>query len=186
MKVTIAMIPEEGRTVQIAHSEAWVRAMIKEALPHEVPDIGSIVGSVHISVLDENITIEGEVGLKIQAPCDRCLEPFITEIEVPIHMDMSPLYRSHRERDEARFRGEDVELTTEDVEFSFYEGADFDLKEIIREQITLALPPQFICSPSCKGLCPRCAFNLNIGPCSCPPIPLAPRFSALKDFKLPK
>ncbi|MEA4815138.1 MAG: DUF177 domain-containing protein [Oscillospiraceae bacterium] len=24
-----------------------------------------------------------------------------------------------------------------------------------------------LCSPDCKGLCPRCGANLNLGPCGC-------------------
>lgn len=186
MKVTISMIPEEGRTVPISSSEPWVRDLVREALPVEQPDLTSVTGSVVISVLNENVTVEGEVALKIQVPCDRCLEPLVSKLDVPIRMDMVPLYRSKKEKDEARARKNEVELTEEDVEFSFYDGPDFNLQEIIREHIVLALPTQFLCSPACKGLCPRCGFNLNIGPCSCPTAPVDPRFAVLKDLKIKK
>lgn len=177
------MIPDEGRTVAVTASEPWVRDMIREALPVENPDFTTVTGSVTISILNENITVEGEVALKIQVPCDRCMELFVSALDVPIRMDMVPLYRSKKERDEARERKQDVELTQEDVEFSFYDGPHFNLKDLISEQIVLALPSQFICTPKCKGLCPRCGFNLNIGPCSCTP-PVDPRLAVLKDFKI--
>ena len=168
MKITIAMIPEGGKTVQIAPSEPWVKDLIREALPRENPDSESVLGRMHISMLNENITVVGAVDLKLRPSCDRCLEPFDFGLNVPVRMDMTPLYRSRKERDEARYRGEEKELNKDDVEFCFYDGPHFDLKEIIREQIVLALPPRFLCTPACKGLCPRCGFNQNRGLCKCP------------------
>ena len=42
-----------------------------------------------------------------------------------------------------------------------------DLNTDIREEIILDYPLKPLCSPRCKGLCPKCGKNLNEGGCSC-------------------
>jgi len=42
-----------------------------------------------------------------------------------------------------------------------------DLDHDIREEILLDYPVKFLCSPDCKGLCPKCGQNLNQSRCSC-------------------
>lgn len=42
-----------------------------------------------------------------------------------------------------------------------------DLTADIREAILLALPINFMCSETCRGVCVRCGVNLNKAPCTC-------------------
>lgn len=42
-----------------------------------------------------------------------------------------------------------------------------DLTVDIREAILLALPMNFVCSETCRGLCVQCGANLNKAPCAC-------------------
>ena len=42
-----------------------------------------------------------------------------------------------------------------------------DLTADIREAILLALPMNFLCSETCRGLCVQCGANLNKAPCAC-------------------
>lgn len=42
-----------------------------------------------------------------------------------------------------------------------------DLDPAIREEIVLDYPIKPLCSPDCKGLCPKCGKNLNEGVCKC-------------------
>ncbi len=44
-----------------------------------------------------------------------------------------------------------------------------NLTEDVREDTLLIFPANFLCSASCKGMCPVCGANLNQAPCSCPP-----------------
>lgn len=56
------------------------------------------------------------------------------------------------------------------VEFSreiSSETTEVDLTDELRETILLALPNNPVCSPDCKGLCPRCGKRLAEGPCGC-------------------
>jgi uncharacterized protein len=39
---------------------------------------------------------------------------------------------------------------------------------------------RFLCRAECRGLCPRCGINRNLGECSCQEPTSDPRFAALK------
>ncbi|MCL6630530.1 MAG: DUF177 domain-containing protein, partial [Armatimonadetes bacterium] len=42
-----------------------------------------------------------------------------------------------------------------------------DLDELIRQSVLIAIPIQPLCTADCKGLCPSCGQNLNMGKCMC-------------------
>jgi len=42
-----------------------------------------------------------------------------------------------------------------------------ELNDEIRQEIILEYPMKITCKPECKGLCPNCGQNLNIGECDC-------------------
>ncbi len=44
---------------------------------------------------------------------------------------------------------------------------DLDLRPAIREQWLLNVPGYALCRKDCKGLCPKCGAELNLGPCAC-------------------
>ena len=44
---------------------------------------------------------------------------------------------------------------------------EVDLAELARDAFILDMDTKTLCSEDCKGLCPRCGADLNLGPCSC-------------------
>ena len=66
---------------------------------------------------------------------------------------------------------DDIRVTIEvkDLCFHFEKVRDLevDLTDDVREEILLAFPFCFYCSPDCKGICPVCGTNLNHASCSC-------------------
>lgn len=44
---------------------------------------------------------------------------------------------------------------------------NLDLRPAIREQWMLAAPEFVLCTDDCRGLCPRCGADLNVGACGC-------------------
>lgn len=66
---------------------------------------------------------------------------------------------------------DDIRVTIEvkDLCFHFEKVRDLevDLTDDVREEILLAFPSCFYCSPDCKGICPVCGTNLNHASCSC-------------------
>ena len=62
-----------------------------------------------------------------------------------------------------------VVISVRDLCFHFEKVKDLevDLTDDVREELLLAVPSCFYCSPDCKGICPMCGANLNHAACSC-------------------
>ena len=62
-----------------------------------------------------------------------------------------------------------VTIAVKDLCFHFEKVRDLevDLTDDVREELLLAVPSCFYCSPDCKGICPMCGTNLNHASCSC-------------------
>ena len=62
-----------------------------------------------------------------------------------------------------------VTIAVKDLCFHFEKVRDLevDLTDDVREELLLAVPSCFYCSPDCKGICPMCGANLNHASCSC-------------------
>jgi len=123
----------------------------------------------------QQFRIVGDVKTTLELPCSRCLEPFRQPVDA--HFDLR--YQPH-----AANTGEDErEIEEDDLTTAFYENAEIDLGQLMREQFYLALPMKPLCGDDCKGLCPMCGTNLNRGSCSCKRDWDDPRLAALKDLK---
>ena len=53
-----------------------------------------------------------------------------------------------------------------------------DVEDLARTAFILEMDGKILCSEDCKGRCPRCGANWNLGPCSCHREP-DPRWAAL-------
>jgi uncharacterized protein len=126
------------------------------------------------SVLND-IRVVGKLATKLQIACARCLEA------VPYTVDRSfeLLFRPQS----VNVGPDEQEMQDKDSEIAFYEGDGVELKDILREQILLAVPIKTVCREECKGLCPHCGKNLNTGECQCEQDTADPRWDALKDLR---
>ena len=73
-----------------------------------------------------------------------------------------------------------VVISVKDLCFHFEKVKDMevDLTDDVREELLLAVPSCFYCSPDCKGICPMCGVNLNHTSCSCGDAPAEPEPSS--------
>lgn len=124
----------------------------------------------------EEVRLRGSIKTEIELLCDRCLAPNRSPLEIEFDTRFIPQAAAVGETD-------NVELLTEDLGLSAYEGDSVDLDELVREQILLALPTRHLCRDDCKGLCQKCGADLNAGECSCEKGETDPRWAALADFK---
>ncbi len=46
-------------------------------------------------------------------------------------------------------------------------GDVLDINEDIRQEMMVDYPMKLLCKADCKGLCPNCGQNLNVGNCDC-------------------
>ena len=122
------------------------------------------------------IRIQGHLAVQMRCDCNRCLEP----AEFPIDSSFDLFYRpADVVGDE-----EEVEIDEGEAEIAFYEGAGVELKDILRENVLLAMPMQRVCRQECRGICPLCGQNRNLINCGCEAKPVDDRWSALKKVQV--
>ncbi len=86
----------------------------------------------------------------LDAVCDRCGKAFSQEKEIVYSCMLAE------------------ELQNEDNdEIVLLEDGKVDVGDLARTAFILGMDTKTLCSEDCKGLCPRCGADLNLGPCSC-------------------
>ena len=83
--------------------------------------------------------------------CDRCLSP------VALETDKSFFHIVVTEIADAQ----------NDAEYLLAPDAMLDLAEAALTDLRLELPARILCAPDCRGLCPVCGKNRNLGECGC-------------------
>ncbi|MDR1734132.1 MAG: DUF177 domain-containing protein [Oscillospiraceae bacterium] len=114
------------------------------------------------------VEMEGTATVSQRIPCDRCAEDFDFTCTIPI---------SHTLVREIADEEDDAELT-------LISDWSWDPSELLHEDVVLGLPPVALCSADCKGLCPSCGCNRNMGECTC--VPESQLAFLLRDFPPPE
>jgi uncharacterized protein len=107
-------------------------------------------------------TIEGDVEL----PCRRCLGEASGHVSHDAHLI---------------FAEADAEGVEDDPDIFVLDDRSslLDLRPAIREQWLLNVPGYALCRDDCKGLCPTCGAELNLGDCDCASTPADLRWATL-------
>jgi uncharacterized protein len=174
LKINVVTIPEEGLNFVLSEDGKW----FKECFPDsDQPDFSLHKVDVQCQIIKTSgtIFIKGKISVSLVIDCSRCLE----DVVVPVGSDFA--YTLVPATPETK---EDLELTAEELEISYYQGDFIDLQPIICEQIILQIPVKPLCSEDCKGLCPHCGTNLNTAACNCHLEFVDERLAALKNFKI--
>ena len=106
--------------------------------------------------------------------CARCVEP----VPAPVTGNFDLIFRPHA----ADANPGERAITPDETEIGYYEESGLLLEDVVREQVLLSLPPRTLCKEDCKGLCPRCGQNLNLGSCTCNDAPADVRWQALQGL----
>ena len=94
------------------------------------------------------LTLEGTLCTDMTCVCDRCGKEFSRRKQMELHAFITD--------------GE-----TDDPEAFYLDGDSFDLTEALVTLFILDMESKLLCSEECKGLCPKCGADLNLGPCGC-------------------
>ncbi|HKO16892.1 MAG TPA: DUF177 domain-containing protein [Gemmatimonadaceae bacterium] len=111
--------------------------------------------------------IEGDATL----PCRRCLADTTVHVSSEEHIIFA--------------EAGDAETDDPDVFPLDPRERELDLRPAIREQWLLSAPSFTECRPDCRGLCPTCGADLNVGQCDCPRAPADAtdtRWNALREL----
>ena len=97
------------------------------------------------------LVLKGAAETTLHAVCDRCTKPFQTHRTVPFE----------------HLLAQELANADGDDEIILLEDGFVDVEEVARTAFILAMDTKLLCSEGCKGLCPRCGADLNLGPCGC-------------------
>jgi uncharacterized protein len=118
--------------------------------------------------LQARLVYEGELE------CSRCLAAYpFREAE-----DFSLLLYPRRAQP-----GGEVELGTDDLDLLYYADPTIELSPIAEERVQMAVPMKPLCREDCRGICPGCGKDLNLGACGCVPESADPRWEALRAIR---
>jgi uncharacterized protein len=173
VKLNIDEIPQEG--TRVSFEEGSLR-------PEELGEVvAGFNGPVRVSFwLDKQedglIQAQGEYSADLQLICGRCLETFAQKIKGGLNLVFLP-----RLQDE---NPEEVELSGDEMDVSFYSGDEIDLSAALRDEVALSLPMAPLCREDCPGLCPECGKPRSEGACGCEKETTDPRWAKLAGLKL--
>ncbi len=141
---------------------------------------GRIRGNVVFTNTGSVLLIEGHVQTRVALPCSRCLVYFEEPVEAPISEQFTLETRT------VGPHGRQGQTLVEEDENpdagKLFEGHLFNLTELLRQGITLALPSQPLHDQACKGLCDMCGKDLNEGHCACSHQMVNPAFAQLGEL----
>ena len=116
----------------------------------------------HSTRLDDYILISGDVDVLYPAECVRCLEATNQNLScsfsccfIKSSFENSPEYKDSTE----------IYINSQDRDLHFYKGNEIDVRAVVLEEIYVNKNHFPLHDPNCKGLCPVCGENLNLGSC---------------------
>jgi uncharacterized protein len=131
-----------------------------------------IRGEVKLVRTNRSILVAGQLSTLVGCICSRCLEEFECPLEFEMEEEYFPV---------GGIPGGLAVPVSDDVD-GFSIGGDhiLDLNEAVRQNILIGLPSKPLCKVECAGLCQRCGYNLNYGPCHCVGEQVDPRWTPLR------
>ena len=99
------------------------------------------------------VLIKGESLLEFVLPCDRCLKPVKTKVELAF------------EREVLAPELVPDEDTKEDQHF--VDEYELNVEELLIEELQMVWPSKILCDENCKGICKKCGKDLNKENCGC-------------------
>jgi uncharacterized protein len=153
-----------------------VEAIIAEEFDENLKVVSPLVGQVRFLRTGPNILATGQLRANLEKSCGRCLATFTAPVVIEVEEEFFPTL--------------DIVTGTviappADVEEAnlIDEHHILDLSEVVRQDLLLASEEIRYCRPDCKGLCPHCGQDLNLGSCNCEDNLIDPRWAALQALQ---
>ncbi len=174
--INLSRIPDEGIEINHEMPRQWLDN-IPEFSGEEGPHIeGSMSVSGRLSKEGRNLRLKGAVKAELATVCARCGAEIRCPLEGRTDIIMQPGPPAELP--------EEVELSFQDMNRSFYQGEEVDLNPFFKEMVALEVPIQPLCRRDCKGLCPRCGADRNYEQCTCDKVEPDPRLQKIQELKI--
>jgi len=165
MLIDIDRLPEEGLRVS-KDFEFLSLDLVEENAVFLEPTHAEVT----LQRLGEEVLIRGRITARLSFVCSRCLTPF----EFPVDSRFDLVYLSE---ELAEMKDE---LEAQDLDRTFFQDRQIDLRAVILEQLNLTFPAKPLCAADCEGSCAVCGRVIRDGGCSCAVQEADPRLEKLK------
>ena len=165
MRLNVADIPGDG-----IGQEFRLLVPVYESREPDVADV-----FLKVLKIGEKVLVEGSVKISVLLNCCRCLKDFSYPLDISFKEEYNPAEEISGESEK--------ELAGSELDLSFYSNNEIDVLGLVREQVLLSVPMKPLCGPGCRGICPACGRDLEMGQCECKRDEVDPRLAPLKKFK---
>lgn len=145
-----------------------------ENLDPEIVAVDALEGTVKLMRTIDGVLVTGLLSTTLGLVCDRCLNPFVTQVEVELEDEFKPSIDITT--------GASVPVSVEDEGNVIDDHHILNLQEVLRQRTLLSQPAHPLCQADCLGLCVSCGQNLNEATCDCQETDLDPRWAALRQL----
>ena len=129
--------------------------------------LGYLKGELNFTRVTNGVLCEGILNADVKVECIRCLKNFYAPIVIELEDTIS-------------LPGANLTL---ECPVRVTEDDWVDLAPLIREYAWLGVPLKPVCDVDCKGICPDCGGNINLGECVCDErAPIDPRWATLREL----
>ena len=179
MQIRVADIPPEGLLLKEDLDPLQLKDL-KALQEKEVCHFkGLLAVELQVTPLAQMLVVKGRIQTTLSLTCGRCL----AAAHSPVQGVFELTFKRAQPGDDPDPLTEPQELQSEEMGLVFFDGDAIDFRDVIQEQVILAIPMQPLCRGDCRGLCPRCGADLNRGPCDCHANDIDPRLAILKSIK---
>ena len=126
-----------------------------------------------VSRIEKGYALDAHIAYGGELECSRCLAAYPFEADEAFSIVLCPRGP----------QGDEVALEKDDLDVSFYDDTVVPVAPIVEERIQMLVPMKPLCREDCKGLCPECGQDRNVGVCGCVAEIADPRWEALKALK---
>lgn len=145
------------------------------ALDPEIAPLSALTGQVQLIRTADGVYALGTLRTNLELNCSRCLDEFSYPLKFRLEEEFRPSIDIATGAN-LPYGEDDDSATRIDAHHIL------DLREVVRQDILLAMPPHPICRSNCAGLCSVCGQNLNDNPHEHSDDRIDPRLEVLKQL----
>lgn len=120
--------------------------------------------------------VDGNARFTADINCSRCDEEYPFASHSAFHLRFRPQPKVAGE-------GEEIEVSSGELDVEFYSERVIPLRYLASEQIQLSIPMKPLCDVKCLGLCPQCGKNRARESCDCAAATTDARWGALETIR---
>ncbi len=172
MIISLADIAPQGQSFTVDDPAIWAGPWTEFGMPCRMAE--PLRAEIFVLPQDDGCLVRGRLQGSVTVPCNRCAEDALVPVDVAFDEfeEYPPL-----------LEGEDDEEGEEPGDVLVRENGRLmlDIGALLWEEFSLALPVKPLCTPGCRGVCPVCGQNQNVGSCACAASGGDPRFAILRE-----